>query len=95
MKIAQETPSLLVLKQKKIFSIILGVIFVAVGIYGFFFSKSTGGNSFIVSLALFIFGLLAVVLTRFQTITIDKTLNKISFISKGLLGGKSTRNRFK
>lgn len=89
MKIVHETPTALVLKQKNYLGIFVGIIFFIVGTY-LLISQGLKDSKLLLIAIIFIFvSLLVVVLTKFITLTIDKSSGKITLTSKGLVGQKS------
>lgn len=87
MKVASESPTLLVLKQSALSQIIFGVVFVIVGI-ALIPALFTKGLVALVGLVFILIGVLMALFAKFLTLTIDKQSNKIDFKFKGLLGTK-------
>lgn len=89
MKVIQETPTTLVLKQSAIGGIIMGAAFVVVGLLVAIFFSKTDWKILILSGVFILFGLVSVLLTKFITVKIDKSTNKITILHSGILGKKS------
>lgn len=85
MKITQETPNLMVLKEKNIIPFVLGGVFILVGFLGIFSPNFLAKN---VPLWLYIFfillGLLTIFTTKITTVTLDKNTNRLSFLFRRL-----------
>lgn len=88
MKLVQETPTNLVLKQQNYLGIIVGITFLLVGGIGFFVSLGKGMEPLIITGILFLVGICIILVTKFITITIDKTQQNIIFTFRSLLGTK-------
>jgi hypothetical protein len=91
MKIINQTQDQMSLKDGNISSLVAGVVLMIVGVYIFYQTYSVSGLSknVLVGVGLFIFGLVVLFLSSAITISIDKSQNKILFLKKRLLGGKS------
>lgn len=89
MKITQETPTALILKQRSFFPFILSLVFTIVGVYALISWGITDIKKLLISIVIIAFGLLVLIAAKFITIIIDKTANKITFASTGILGKKS------
>jgi len=89
MKVVTETPTLLVLKDRPISQVFMGIIFALIGIAILPMVIAKGIMFMLISLVFVVFGIAAIVLTKFLTITIDKSMNKVNFGFTSLLGKKS------
>lgn len=90
MKIATETPTLLVLKQSALVQILFGIVIVIFGIVSIPILLAKGVLLVIISLVIVIVGIITIVISKSITITIDKSANKIILGFKNLLGNKSS-----
>ncbi len=93
MNIVQETPNLIALKDSDYKGLVIGIIFIVVPILliPLIFS-SQSANVLIFALVLFVFlvtGIFSVINSYFSTITLDKSINKLSFVRKGVLGKRN------
>jgi len=89
MKVVTETPTLLVLKDKPISQIFVGIILALVGVVISPLIMAKGIVFMLIPLIFVLFGIATIFLTKFLTITIDKSVNKVNFGSTSLLGKKS------
>ena len=88
MKIVEESETNLILKQGFILNIIIGILLVTAGIGLFFIDNTNVNTARIVAFAFILSGIISVVLANATTITIDKTTNKICFLTSRLWGKK-------
>jgi hypothetical protein len=89
MKVITETPTVLILKENSISQIFSGVIFIIIGIAIIPLLINKGVVYLLFSLGFILFGLAFILLTKFVTITINKSVNKVNFIFTNLLGKTS------
>jgi len=87
MKIIQETPDTIIIKDKNILSFIIGIIFVVIGlgivVKPEFFSEGVQSWIGIIGIVL---GVFAIAVTKVITVTMDKTTGKCVWAQKSLMG---------
>lgn len=89
MKIVQENQNLMVVKEKNILPLVIGLIFAAVGFLIVFSPQIFKEQPPLwFGLVFILIGFLAVLLCPFVTISIDRGTGKITFLWKRLIGTK-------
>lgn len=91
MKITQENPNMLILENKNLLGIFVGVLFVVFGIISFFLSFK---QHIFVGLFLILFGGLAIFFWKAIKIVFDKTQGQIFISQKGVLKAKKENYNF-
>jgi len=91
MKITQENPNMLILENKNLLAIFIGVLFVVFGIISFFLSFK---QNIFVALFFILFGGLAIFFWKAIKIVFDKTQGQIFISTKGIFGAKEENYNF-
>ncbi len=94
MKIIEENPTRLILKQKSFMPYVIGVIFTVVGLYLLLIFTQKNAKSTIIGLIFVMAGIIPVVFNKFMTIVLDKTTRIITIVNTGLLGKKTETMTF-
>ena len=91
MKIINQSENQMSLKDSNVTSLILGAVFIIVGVFGAFgiYSVSRFSVPFWVMAAFFLVGLIIIFTSASILVIIDKTQNQISFLKKRLIGSKA------
>jgi Tetraspanin family. len=91
MKIINQSENQMSLKDGNVTSLILGAVFIIVGVFGAFgiYSASRFSIPFWVMAVFFLIGLIIIFTSAAILVTIDKTQNQISFLKKRLIGSKA------
>jgi hypothetical protein len=92
MKITQETPTVLTLRQRSYFPVVMCLVFFVIGVYLFLNHKDS--KSLLIAVFFIVFSLLLIVFLKFITIVIDKITSTISITGAGLLGKKTQTINF-
>jgi len=96
MKIIKQTPNLMVIKNSNIVSIFVGIIFIFVGIFMFFYPNTSINNvdkfplyfkSFILLIGVIVF-----FISKTTKVVLNKELSKISLIYKKIIGNEYKKN---
>ena len=89
MKIVEETPTRLVLKQKSLLGFVICGLFFLVGIYLLLLFPQKDTKSMLISLFFIVFGVAGILFVRFITVILDKSTASASINTRGLLGNKT------
>jgi uncharacterized protein (UPF0333 family) len=91
MKIINQSENQMSLKDGNALSLILGAVFIIIGVFGAFgiYSASRFSGPFWAMTVFFLIGLIIIFTSAAILVTIDKTQNQISFLKKRLAGSKS------
>jgi hypothetical protein len=91
MKIINQSENQMSLKDSNALSLILGAVFIIIGIFGAFgtYAASRFSGPFWVMAVFLLIGLIMIFTSAAISVTIDKTQNKISFLKKRLIGSKT------
>lgn len=90
MKIIQKTQNLIVLKDGRIISFIIGIIFILFGLFLIISPMSFNGvPSFWVGIGVIVCGLMAILFPKSSTVLLNKDENKVYVVRKSIIGGRS------
>jgi len=96
MKIIKQTPSLMVIKDSNIVSIFVGIIFIFIGIFMFFYSDISTNNvdkfPWYFKAFILLIGVIVFFGSKTTKIVFNKELNKISLIYKKIIGNEYKKN---
>ena len=96
MKIIKQTPSLMVIKDSIIVSIFVGIIFIFIGIFMFFYSDISTNNvdkfPWYFKAFILLIGVIVFFGSKTTKIVFNKELNKISLIYKKIIGNEYKKN---